>query len=78
MGTLGTIAISLLIGATLGFLAMAIFVKSGETVKGKSEDIKAYCKGKACKDCCFHQWEEPYCKLGYPFRWDIGEQKEEE
>ena len=76
MGTVVTIFISIMIGATCGVILMAIVVNGGATVRKSANAVKEYCDGKSCWKCKFHSAEAPYCKIGYPVAWDIGEEEE--
>lgn len=76
MGTLGIITISLLIGGTCGTLLLAIVQNGSASVKRHAKAVEEYCDGKSCWKCKFHSAEAPYCKIGYPVTWDIGEEDE--
>ena len=78
MGTLGTIAISLLLGATIGVFGLAIFIGGSGTVRNDAAKVKDYCCRKECWTCKFHSAEAPYCKVGYPITWDIDYEEDEE
>lgn len=76
MGTLATIIISLLVGATGGTFWLAILQNGSASVKRHAAAVKDYCDGKECWNCKFHSDEAPYCKVGYPVTWGIGEEEE--
>jgi len=80
MGTLGTIAICLLCGATFGAFLAAIFYYKDLNVKKISWILQDYCKDHACYDCKFgNKGKAPYCKLqGYPFVWTLDKEDSEE
>lgn len=77
MGTMATIIISLMIGATCGAFGLAILQNGSASVKRHAAAVKDYCNGKECWKCKFHSSKEPYCKIGYPITWDLDEEEEE-
>ena len=76
MVTLATIIISMLIGSTCGAFLLAIFQNGSASVKRHAAAVKEYCDGNSCWNCKFHSDEAPYCKIGYPVTWDVGEEDE--
>ena len=78
MGTLATIAISLVLGATMGVFGLAIFVNRDGTVQEDAAKVKDYCCRKECWTCKFHSAEAPYCKVGYPIDWALEIKEEDE
>ena len=78
MGTVVTIFISIMIGATCGVILMAIVVNGGATVRKSANAVKDYCDGRECCNCKFHSNEDPYCKVKYPFSWALGKEEDDE
>lgn len=78
MGTVVTIFISIMIGATCGVMLMAIVVNGGATVRKSANAVIDYCDGRECCECKFHSNEAPYCELGYPFSWKLVKEEDKE
>ena len=78
MGTVVTIFISIMIGATCGVILMAIVVNGGATVRKSANAVKDYCDGRECCKCKFHSYEAPYCGVDYPFLWALGKEEDDE